>query len=89
MHFNILAGMRGLGYKRRIPDNIGNQLKTHNDLVVPKLPAHGYPLEHPFSTKMDIVTFWPNPIRMLLTARNSIRVQIGPANPFQAGCIAS
>ena len=49
MHFKILAGMRGRGYKRRVPDNIGNQRKTRNDLGVPKLPAHGYPLEHPFN----------------------------------------
>jgi len=43
--------MRGRGYKRRVPDQFGgNQRgKTRNDLGTPKLPAHGYPLEHPFN----------------------------------------
>ena len=45
-----VAGIRGRGYKRRVPDQIGgNQRKTRNDLGTPKLPAHGYPLDHPFN----------------------------------------
>ena len=44
------VGARGRGYKRRVPDQFGsNQRKTRNDLGTPKLPAHGYPLEHPFN----------------------------------------
>nr|CAG4643104.1 EOG090X03NS [Ilyocryptus agilis] len=44
------VGMRGRGYKRRAPDQFGgSQRKTRNDLGTPKLPAHGYPLEHPFN----------------------------------------
>ncbi len=45
-----IAGIRGRGYKRRVPDQFGgNQRKTRNDLGTPKLPAHGYPLDHPFN----------------------------------------
>lgn len=45
-----LVGARGRGYKRRMPDQLGgNQRKTRNDLGTPKLPPHGYPLEHPFN----------------------------------------
>ena len=41
---------RGRGYKRRVPDQFGGNLrKTRNDLGTPKLPAHGYPLDHPFN----------------------------------------
>nr|SVE76294.1 EOG090X03NS [Daphnia longispina] len=44
------AGIRGRGYKRRVPDQFGgNQRKTRNDIGTPKLPAHGYPLDHPFN----------------------------------------
>lgn len=49
-NFLRIAGARGRGYKRRIPDQFGgNQRKTRNELGTPKLPAHGYPLEHPFN----------------------------------------
>nr|CAG4636886.1 EOG090X03NS [Ceriodaphnia reticulata]SVE72844.1 EOG090X03NS [Ceriodaphnia reticulata] len=45
-----VVGIRGRGYKRRVPDQFGgNQRKTRNDLGTPKLPAHGYPLDHPFN----------------------------------------
>nr|CAG4634695.1 EOG090X03NS [Alona affinis] len=45
------GGVRGgRGYKRRAPDQFGgNQRKTRNEANVPKLPAHGYPLDHPFN----------------------------------------
>nr|CAH0108335.1 unnamed protein product [Daphnia galeata] len=44
------TGIRGRGYKRRVPDQFGgNQRKTRNDIGTPKLPAHGYPLDHPFN----------------------------------------
>nr|SVE75031.1 EOG090X03NS [Daphnia dolichocephala] len=44
------SGIRGRGYKRRVPDQFGgNQRKTRNDLGTPKLPAHGYPIDHPFN----------------------------------------
>ncbi|XP_032796232.1 set1/Ash2 histone methyltransferase complex subunit ASH2 isoform X2 [Daphnia magna] len=44
------TGIRGRGYKRRVPEQFGgNQRKTRNDLGTPKLPAHGYPLDHPFN----------------------------------------
>nr|SVE79398.1 EOG090X03NS [Daphnia magna] len=48
--FLSVAGIRGRGYKRRVPEQFGgNQRKTRNDLGTPKLPAHGYPLDHPFN----------------------------------------
>lgn len=43
------VGRGGRGYKRRLPEFGGNQRKTRNDLGTPKLPAHGYPLDHPFN----------------------------------------
>ncbi|XP_046657313.1 set1/Ash2 histone methyltransferase complex subunit ASH2-like [Daphnia pulicaria] len=44
------TAIRGRGYKRRVPDQFGgNQRKTRNDIGTPKLPAHGYPLDHPFN----------------------------------------
>lgn len=46
----VAGGIRSRGYKRRVPDSFGgNQRKTRNDMSIPKLPAHGYPLDHPFN----------------------------------------
>ena len=50
VEISIAAGIRGRGYKRRAPDQFGgSQRKTRNDTTAPKLPAHGYPLDHPFN----------------------------------------
>lgn len=50
LFFISAVAARGRGYKRRVPDQFGGNLrKTRNDLGTPKLPAHGYPLDHPFN----------------------------------------
>nr|CAG4640739.1 EOG090X03NS [Eulimnadia texana] len=44
------GALRGRGYKRRVPEQgAGHMRKNRSDLGTPKLPAHGYPLEHPFN----------------------------------------
>nr|CAG4643833.1 EOG090X03NS [Lepidurus arcticus] len=47
---NVGAASKGRGYKRRLPEQgAGGFKKTRSDLSTPKLPPHGYPLEHPFN----------------------------------------
>lgn len=46
-----LTGLKGRGAKRKIPGEGGGMGKKGRsaDFGTPKLPAHGYPLEHPYN----------------------------------------
>lgn len=53
--FNVLvpqlSGVKGRSAKRKVPGESGGMGKKGrgSDFGAPKLPAHGYPLEHPYN----------------------------------------
>ncbi|XP_044726626.1 set1/Ash2 histone methyltransferase complex subunit ASH2 [Chrysoperla carnea] len=50
-HVALQTGVKGRTAKRRLPGDTGpvNKKGRNTDLGAPKLPAHGYPLEHPYN----------------------------------------
>lgn len=47
----VAGGVKSRNAKRKFPGELGTQGKKGRgvDLGTPKLPAHGYPLDHPFN----------------------------------------
>lgn len=47
----VASGVKSRSAKRKLPGDVGNAGKKGRgaDLGAPKLPAHGYPLDHPFN----------------------------------------
>lgn len=47
----VAGGVKSRNAKRKFPGEVGGQGKKGRgvDLGTPKLPAHGYPLDHPFN----------------------------------------
>lgn len=47
----VVGGVKSRNAKRKFPGEFGTQGKKGRgvDLGTPKLPAHGYPLDHPFN----------------------------------------
>lgn len=51
MSVPVTGGVKSRNAKRKLPGDAGSQGRKGRgaDLVTPKLPAHGYPLDHPFN----------------------------------------
>ncbi|XP_074041163.1 set1/Ash2 histone methyltransferase complex subunit ash2 isoform X2 [Leptinotarsa decemlineata] len=49
--FPVNSGVKSRNAKRKLPGDLGTQGKKGrgSDVGTPKLPAHGYPLDHPFN----------------------------------------
>lgn len=106
MSVPVAGGVKSRNAKRKFPGDLGGQGKKGRgvDLGVPKLPSHGYPLDHPFNKDgYRYLLAEPDPhapfrqVRMFDSrfpqylcwfCRNSMKVPTGRVNRYRDGCIA-